>query len=88
MNLPEVLTQSNATACLSDLGAAMRAEPVAVLVNASGLNRFDSSALAVLLALRREALQLGKTFSLQGTPQRLGDLARLYGIAGLLGSDT
>jgi phospholipid transport system transporter-binding protein len=86
LNLPEVLTQTTATVCLRDLGAALRAEPAAVVVNASGLNRFDSAALAVLLGLRREALQLGKTFTLQGMPQRLGDLARLYGIAGLLGS--
>ena len=84
LNLPEVLTQTTATVCLRDLGAALRAEPAAIVVNASGLSRFDSAALAVLLALRREALQLGKTFAIQGLPQRLADLARLYGIAELL----
>ena len=84
LNLPEVLTQTTATVCLRDLGAELRAESAAIVVNASGLNRFDSAALAVLLALRREALQLGKTFAIQGLPQRLADLARLYGIAELL----
>ncbi|PKO59136.1 MAG: anti-anti-sigma factor, partial [Betaproteobacteria bacterium HGW-Betaproteobacteria-18] len=40
----------------------------------------------VLLELRRAALQAGKTLALQGVPQRLQDLAGLYGIADLLPS--
>jgi len=82
--LPEALTQTSASACLRDLGAALPAEPAAVVVDASRLNRFDSVALAVLLALRRQALLLGKTFFVHGLPQRMADLARLYGIAELL----
>ena len=42
------------------------------------------AALAVLLALRREALQQGKAFAIAALPQRLADLASLYGIAELL----
>ncbi len=82
--LPEVLTQTSASACLHDLGAVLPAEPDAVVVDASRLNRFDSVALAVLLALRRQALRLGKTFFVHGLPQRMADLARLYGVAELL----
>lgn len=85
IKLPESLTQSTATVCLKELGSALSAQPAAVVVDASALNRFDSSALAVLLALRRQAAQLGKSFAVEGLPSRLGDLARLYGIAGLLG---
>jgi len=85
IKLPESLTQATATLCLNELGNALSAQPAAVVVDASALNRFDSSALAVLLALRRQAAQLGKSFTVEGLPQRLGDLARLYGIAALLG---
>jgi ABC-type transporter Mla MlaB component len=38
----------------------------------------------VLLALRREAIQLGKSFEIADLPQHMADLADLYGIAALL----
>jgi phospholipid transport system transporter-binding protein len=84
LQLPQALNQSSATGCLRDLTAALRAESAAVVVDASHLAQFDSAALAVLLALRREALKLGKTFAIAGLPQRMADLAGLYGIAELL----
>jgi phospholipid transport system transporter-binding protein len=55
-----------------------------VVIDATALSRFDSSALAVLLELRRETMALGKVMSIRGLPTRLGDLAALYGIAELL----
>ena len=84
LQLPPQLTHTTASACLLDLGAALPAEPAGVVVSASGLGRFDSAALAVLLSLRRQALGLGKTFAVTCLPQRLADLARLYGVAELL----
>jgi phospholipid transport system transporter-binding protein len=84
LRLPDALTQTTAAACLRELGAGLQSEHAAVVVDASGLSRFDSTALAVLLSLRRDALRVGKTFAIAGLPQRLGDLARLYGIAELL----
>jgi phospholipid transport system transporter-binding protein len=85
LQLPEALNQSTATACLRGLTVAMRGDTTpAVVVDASRLSQFDSAALAVLLALRREAIQLGKTFEMANLPQRLADLADLYGIAELL----
>jgi phospholipid transport system transporter-binding protein len=84
LQLPEVLTQGTARVCLQQLGAALAAEPAAVLVDAAGLKRFDSAALALLLSLRRQALALGKSFATLNLPQRLADLARLYGIDSLL----
>ncbi len=84
LQLPPELTQITASACWRELGQAMRSEPSAVVVDAAALGRFDSAALAVLLALRREALKLKKTFVVQGLPQRLADLAGLYGISELL----
>ena len=85
--LPKELTQSQATACLRMLVQGLRLESgPEVVVDATGLSRFDSAALAVLLEFRRESLAMGKRFSLRGLPARLGDLATLYGIAELLPS--
>ena len=54
------------------------------MADASALDRFDSSALAVLLECRREALALGKSFAVTQLPARLRELATLYGVADLL----
>ena len=55
-----------------------------VVADASTLQTFDSSALTVLLACRREAIAAGKTFSVHGLPSRLRQLAGLYGVAELI----
>lgn len=83
--LPQVLTQAQATACLGSLVPLLRAQAgAAVRVDASALQQFDSSALAVLLECRRQARSLGKPFEVVGLPARLAKLAALYGIEGLL----
>ncbi len=85
--LPKELTQSQATACLRMLVQGLRSQSGSdVVVDATGLSRFDSAALAVLLEFRRESLAVGKRFSIRGLPARLGDLATLYGIVELLPS--
>lgn len=85
--LPKELTHAEANACLGMLVQGLRAQTGQdVVVDASGLSRFDSSALAVLLEFRRESLALGKRFSIRGLPARLHDLAVLYGIIDLLPS--
>lgn len=55
-----------------------------VLVEASDLRHFDSSALAVVLDLRRQALAQGRTLELVSAPPRLRELAALYGVDELL----
>ena len=81
--LPAELTHSQANTCLGMLRArAARAEQV--LVDASALTRFDSSALAVLLECRRDALHDGKPFAVRGLPARLKELAQVYGVRELL----
>ncbi len=83
--LPQELTHIEANACLRMLVQGMRSQTGAdVVVDATGLSQFDSSALAVLLEFRRESLALGKRFSIRGLPTRLHDLAALYGIVELL----
>ncbi len=83
--LPSELTHDQATACLRMLvqGLQSQAGP-AVVADATALTAFDSSALAVLLACRREAQALGKSFAVKGLHARLGELAALYGVDELL----
>jgi phospholipid transport system transporter-binding protein len=83
--LPSELTHRHARACLRMLvqGLPSQTGP-AVLVDAGSLQHFDSAALAVLLAFRRESLALGKQFVIRGLTPRLADLASLYGVAELL----
>lgn len=83
--LPAELTHGQASACLRMLlqGLKVHRKP-AVVVDAHALAVFDSSALAVLLECRREALAYGKTFAVQGLPPSLVGMARLYGVDVLL----
>ena len=83
--LPSVLTHPEAAGCARMLAQVLRASnaPQAV-ADASALARFDSSALAVLLEARREALALGMRFGVSGMPARLRALATLYGVDALL----
>ncbi len=86
LSLPAELTHDLANACLAQLIAGMDAEASPVVVDAKPLQRFDSSALAVLLELRRNCQRAGKALVVQGQPQHLSDLAALYGIESLLPS--
>lgn len=83
--LPSELTHKQARACLQMLVQGLRQNKVPeVVVDASALQHFDSSALAVLLEFRRECLAMGQRFSIQGLAPKLAELAALYGIAELL----
>ena len=83
--LPAELTAQQASACLRMLVHGLNASPQPqVVADAAALQKFDSSALAVLLECRREALGMGKSFAVRAMPPRLGELAGLYGVAELL----
>ena len=82
--LPAVLTQAQAGPCLEQLAAGMAAGPQHLVLDAQALQDFDSSALAVLLELRRACLRLGKQLTIEGAPVRLMHLATLYGVRALL----
>jgi len=83
--LPAEITQGKALTCLTMLQTAARASSDPdVVIDAAPLERFDSSALAVLLECRRESLARGKHFAVTGMPPRLAELAALYGVAPLL----
>ncbi|HMN19915.1 MAG TPA: STAS domain-containing protein [Ottowia sp.] len=83
--LPSELTHVQARAALNLLLQAARAEAgEQVCVDAGALARFDSSALAVLLEVRRACLRERKSFVVRDLGARLRTLARLYGVDGLL----
>lgn len=84
--LPAELTQAQAEAYLVQCRRALAgaAAGATVRVEAAALMDFDSSALAVLLALRREALARGAGWQVVGLPERARALAGLYGIGELL----
>ena len=83
--LPDELTHGTATACVRMLAQALRSDPSREAVaDASGLRVFDSSALAVLLECRREALAQGKTFAVSNLHPRLRAIATVYGVGELL----
>ena len=83
--LPPELTHRQATACLRMLLQGLRVHrDNAVVVDASPMTTFDTSALAVLLECRREAVAVGKTFAVHGLPAALRGMAGLYGVGTLL----
>lgn len=83
--LPVLLTHDQAVSCVQSLGEGIRAESGGnVVIDASALEKFDSSALAVLLQCRRDAATAGKSFAVMGLPRQLHELADLYGVSELL----
>jgi phospholipid transport system transporter-binding protein len=85
LTLPSDLRHSNAEACLAKLQAQIRSSADSdVEIQTGHLTDFDSSALAVLLACRREAESLSKTLKFKQFPAKLRELALLYGVSELL----
>ena len=83
--LPDTLTMAEAPDTLRMLSQGLRDQAGDTLVvDASGLRRFDSSALAVLIECHRLAVAWGKGFEVRHLPPKLADLAGLYGVGGLL----
>ena len=84
LTLPAVVTHAQALDTARLLKAKVTLEAAGVVLDASALTQFDSSALAVLLTCRRDALAAGKSFAVIGLPAKLGQLAGLYGVAELI----
>jgi phospholipid transport system transporter-binding protein len=77
--LPDRVDLETAPQALATVRAALAAAPGAL--DCTGLRQFDSAAVAVLVALRREARG---PLRLQGAPPNLRKLAALYGVDALL----
>ena len=83
--LPATLTADEARTTLRLLMQTLKSEPESgVVIDASALQQFDSSALAVLLECQRQAQAWGRAFSVRQPPGKLSALAKLYGVDGLL----
>ena len=83
--LPTTITSADAQNALRMLAQALKREPAATaMIDASGLQQFDSAALALLLECQRLAQASGRAFAVRGVPPKLGQLARLYGVEALL----
>ena len=87
LNFPARVTHDQALQTAQLLQSQLSLVTDRVVLDASALTQFDSSALAVMLACRRSAMAAGKAFVVQGLPPKLHQLAGLYGVAGLLTTD-
>jgi phospholipid transport system transporter-binding protein len=85
MQLPAIATLDEAAALAATLPAAIaNGSSGPVHIDASALQSFDTSAIALLLQARRLALAAGRGVEITGVPAKLAELARLYGVEGLL----
>ena len=75
--IPDVLVLSAEFEARPDL-------PDRLVIDFVGVSGVDSSAVALLLEWRREALRRGKTLVFTNLPANLVALARLYGVADLI----
>lgn len=83
--LPDQVTMGNAQDVISMLLPTLdQATSGDVVVDASLLQRLDSSVLAVLLECRRRARVNGAGLRVSAAPRQLTDLIRLYGAQDLL----
>ena len=81
--LPAQLTHAQAATVAQQLGALAQTQP-SLRVDASALQQFDSSALAVLLTGLREAAHHQHALTVSGLPAKALALARVYGVQDLL----
>ena len=87
LTLPEQLTMQSAAQALTALKRELGSQPgTMVAIDAQRLRVLDSSAVAVLLELRRDLQGRGQSLVLRQPPQRLSDLVALYGVSELLPS--
>lgn len=86
--LPNRLTHADAMAGFDAMALQVAQLPPGspVVLSGRALQVFDSSALGVLLALRRLADKAGRAFEFREVPPRLVGLANLYGAGAWLAS--
>lgn len=86
ISLPAHLSVQLGRAPLDALVQAVNALPAGspAVLDAAPLQQFDSSALALILGLRRHCQAHGRSMQVQGLSERLLGLAKLYGVAELV----
>jgi phospholipid transport system transporter-binding protein len=83
LSLPATLDHSQATSSKASSWS-VQACAANWQVDAGGLQSFDSSALALLLDLRRSAMAANAVLKVHNAPERLTQLASLYGVNELI----
>ena len=86
--LPTTLTLAQANDAVRSIEQALgqgSVEKGALVVDASALRSFDTSAIAVLLEARRLAQAAGRALRVHGAPPAMVELSGLYGVEALLG---
>lgn len=83
--LPERVTHAEARSVADGLVGVLQTQPGPMVLDASALRVFDTSALSVILACQRAAQARDASFVVQGLSERAQALARVYGVAQLLG---
>ena len=85
VSLPDLVTMHVASGVLQSMSKALESQTGAMpTVDAQGLQTFDSSAVAVLLELRRALAQKGQQLRVINQPPKLLELVALYGVSELL----
>lgn len=86
LTLPAQITVHLGRAPLDELTRAVDALPAGspARLDATPLQQFDSSVLALILGLKRHCQATGRQLLVQGLPDRLCGLARLYGVTELI----
>lgn len=86
ISLPAQLSVQLGRAPYEALARAIDALPAGALavLDAAPLLQFDSSALALILGLRRHCQAAGRSLQVQGLSERLQGLAKLYGVTELI----
>jgi len=92
LKLPARLRTDGARAAWAQMSPALRAEAAQVLaaagrevrLSAAALTDFDSSALSLLLSATRQCNEQGAMLKIDDVPEKLRELARVYGVAELL----
>ena len=84
LQLPARATLEEAAALAATLPAAVASGSGVMAIDASALQAYDSSTIALLLQAQRAAQAAGRTVRIDGAPAPLVQLARLYGVDELL----
>jgi phospholipid transport system transporter-binding protein len=86
--LPPILTHNEARDCLGALlralGEGEKLSMGPIHLNAKALSQFDSSALAVMLELKRQVVERGAELVIDEPSDALLSLVKVYGVADFL----
>ena len=84
--LPQQISHENVEEVLAAGARSMESLPAGStwVINCQSLQSFDSSALSVILSLKRRAAKASVTAELIDVPEKLASLARVYDLADIV----